>query len=370
MKNRFSKYLSGASRRKRGLAIGLLALLLVLLGARVLAPSLIRNHVNGVLSDLDGYNGSIEDIDLSLIRGAYRVDGLILNKEHGGAEQPFLEVRSMDLSVEWLALFKGALVGELVLEEPKLSLVVSDRKEREQLGDEGNWVETVQALFPFTLNRFEVKDGAVDWALEEDSPLGAVAVRKLNGVASDITNVDRKQGEALPSQVRASGLLGEGAPMELEGSFDLLAESLEMNLDFQCESIHLPYLNPILENYANIDVRSGTLGIFVEWAVSSGEVDGYVKFLARDIDVFQLGKEGGNPLSALWDAFAGFLITITENRSKDQFAAKVPFKGKTSDLKAGVLPTIGSLLQNAFVRALEGDVDGSVSLADLQAEGD
>ena len=44
-------------------------------------PSIVKNYVNKELNDLPGYSGSVEDIDIHLLRGAYAIDGLVLKKK-------------------------------------------------------------------------------------------------------------------------------------------------------------------------------------------------------------------------------------------------------------------------------------------------
>ena len=71
---------------------------------------------------MPGYYGHIEDIDLALIRGAYRIDSIYINKLDTITKKQtkFFSASAIDLSVEWRALFSGAIVGELIFERPNL----------------------------------------------------------------------------------------------------------------------------------------------------------------------------------------------------------------------------------------------------------
>jgi len=59
-----------------GSALGwsLVALVVLIVAARIAAPYLIERVVNDKLSNLEGYTGSIGDVDLHLWRGAYEVE--------------------------------------------------------------------------------------------------------------------------------------------------------------------------------------------------------------------------------------------------------------------------------------------------------
>ncbi len=65
---------------------------------------------------------AIRDVGLAIIRGAYKIDSIYINKEDTitHKQTPFFASRVVDLSVEWRALFKGSIVGELVFQRPYL----------------------------------------------------------------------------------------------------------------------------------------------------------------------------------------------------------------------------------------------------------
>jgi hypothetical protein len=108
------------ARRRRWRVLLVLVGVLVLL--RILLPYVVLHLANKRLAGMPGYFGHIADIDIALIRGAYVIDGFHLDKADSltGKRSPFLAARMIDLSVEWKALFHGSIVGELVIEHPKI----------------------------------------------------------------------------------------------------------------------------------------------------------------------------------------------------------------------------------------------------------
>ena len=101
-------------RRKRKLRI-LLIVLGVLLTIRIILPYVLLELVNDRLAELPGYHGHIEDLDLALIRGAYQIEELVIEQVDSVTQDrtPFVAADVIDLSVEWKALFRGSVVGEL-----------------------------------------------------------------------------------------------------------------------------------------------------------------------------------------------------------------------------------------------------------------
>jgi hypothetical protein len=113
----------------RGLAIGykvVLGLIIVLIVFRLFLPGIVKNYVNNKLNALPGYTGHVDDIDISLYRGAYVIKGLLLKKKTDPAKYPFLAIVEADLAVEWRALFKGRLVGEVVLNHPAINILATE----------------------------------------------------------------------------------------------------------------------------------------------------------------------------------------------------------------------------------------------------
>ncbi|MDY0068084.1 MAG: hypothetical protein RBS02_17075, partial [Steroidobacteraceae bacterium] len=85
-------------RSKLLLTFGVVAVLL--LAMRLAAPALLERYVNDKLQALQAYDGSVENIDLSLVRGAYRIDGLTVVKTGADRTTPFFSSERIDFSIE------------------------------------------------------------------------------------------------------------------------------------------------------------------------------------------------------------------------------------------------------------------------------
>src|SRR5690606_16573340 len=119
-----------------------LVILLILIIARLLLPYFLKRYVNKTLDDIPGYTGYVEDIDVALIRGAYVINGLILKKEDRITETPILDFEKSDISIEWRALFKGRIVSEIILYNPKFNYVTEDQGSETE-ADVDDWTEAL-----------------------------------------------------------------------------------------------------------------------------------------------------------------------------------------------------------------------------------
>jgi hypothetical protein len=78
------------------LSIGLLLILL-----HLALPHLVRNYLNEKMPDMGDYTGHVEDVDLAWWRGAYRVEGLLIEKKDKRVQAPLLKAPAIEIAISW-----------------------------------------------------------------------------------------------------------------------------------------------------------------------------------------------------------------------------------------------------------------------------
>src|SRR5688572_8394556 len=88
------------------LRLGIAAIVLIIV-LRLILPFWVLDFVNKRLSNISGYFGHVDDIDISLYRGAYTVNAIYINKVNSksGKQTPFFASPIVDISIEWKSLF-------------------------------------------------------------------------------------------------------------------------------------------------------------------------------------------------------------------------------------------------------------------------
>src|SRR5688572_140106 len=137
-------------RNKYLLIIGIVVV--VLIGARIALEPILLDYANDKLDALPAYGGHIGDIDLSLLRGGYDIQGIEIVKTGAGQPVPFFKADRIAATVEWRSLLRGSLVAEGDLYRPQVNLVKAESEQKSQLGKEVNWVDQFKELFPFRFN--------------------------------------------------------------------------------------------------------------------------------------------------------------------------------------------------------------------------
>lgn len=355
------------NKRNRKIKVTIV-IVLTLVAIRVALPYAVLHYTNKTLSEMDGYYGHIEDIDLAIYRGAYKINDIYINKVDAKTQKQtdFFSSSAIDLSIEWRALFKGSLVGELVFEEPKL-LFTKDKAEIGDVAkDTNDFKKVLNDFMPLRVNRFEIRNGSIHYIDNTASPKVDVALEQTNVLATNLTNVVNSN-TALPSTVSADAKAYEGE-LVLNMKLNALADQPTFDMNAELKNTNLVLLNDFFTAYANVDVNKGTFGLYTEFAAKDGKFNGYVKPIIKDLDV--VGKEDKHDkfLQKVWEGAIGTVGVIFKNQRKDQVASKIPIKGDFNDPSIKTLSAIWELLKNAFVQAIMPQIDQQININSVDSD--
>jgi hypothetical protein len=363
---KLSEELQRLCRRLFGPCRWVLFVLLFLLAIRLVLPFSVKAYVNHVLNVSKDYSGKIGGVEMKLWRGGYRIDQIQIFQKVHGVETPLFSAPRMDLSVEWRELIHGAVVGEIILHQPQLSFSASPPQEEVQNGKNQSWDETLQSLFPFKLNRFEIDDGEIHFKNSFSQPPVDIYLTELSLTATNLTNA-RDSKQKLPSGIIASGSTLGGGELNLRLQMDLLKPTPTYEMNCGLTNVNLTALNNFLRAYGKFDVARGTFALFTSVAAENGAYEGYFKVFFKNLDVFQWEKERKkNILAIFWQAVVGGVATVLENHPKDQLASKVPISGSYTNSSVGIWTATGTLLENAFIHALVPKLDQQMTVEQVE----
>lgn len=313
----------------------------VLIIFRIALPFILENYVNNALRQMEGYEGSIDDIDLNLFRGAYQIDNLIINSVTDSLPVPFISISEIDLSVHWGALFDGAFVGEIILGHPVINFAVDE--EASQDGTETDWPEVIKDLFPITINRFELIDGVISYYDFSTEPEIDVYIENLDLLITDLTNIEQ-QDQMLPSTISATGYSTGGGEFKLNAGFNALQEIPNLDLTMHVEQVNLIELNDFIRAYSNTDVEKVTFNLYTELVIEGGNLKGYVRPVLENVELLDWDKEKGGFLKKTWEAMVAGIKEIFENQSE--------------------------VFKNAFVEALSKQTENAIDFPIQENEGE
>lgn len=340
--------------------IAFLALALII--GRFYLPFWATDYVNKKINELEGYNGYVTGIGVSLWRGAYQIHGLKIFKEESDIAIPFVDIETADISVEWRALFDGAIVAEIDLYNADLNFAVSPSGTDIQTGEDAGWAGFVDTLSPLDINRFEIHSGKVAFKDFSTSPEVDIFIQDIRLQVTNLKNV-KDINQPLPSPVLLYGnAIGDGT-LNIQGAMNILNDVPDFDLDVKFENAYLPAINDYSRSLAAIDFTSGTLSLYSELVAKDGLLTGYVKPVAQDVRIIDITPDK-NPINLLWESIVAVFASIFKNHGENQLATQIPIEGRIDSPETSIWSAFIGIFRNTF-RAFTKDTDDTVDF--LQA---
>jgi hypothetical protein len=197
--------------------------------------------------------------------------------------------------------------------------------------------------------RIVASKSTVGFVNEEATPDYRVFLADTELVVENFTN-QRSEGTAT---ARLTGrFMGSGATT-VKGTFRPEISGPDFDLDVRLENTDLKAMNDLLRAHAKVDVVSGVFSVFGELHVKNGRVDGYVKPLFRDVEVYDEGQDVEKSLGQkIKEKAADVVAKVLRNRPREEVATVVPIAGPLENPKASSWETLIGLVRNAFFRAI------------------
>jgi hypothetical protein len=350
--------------RKKKILFGILGGLLVLLIAlRIALPYILLRLVNKELTKIPGYTGHVDDLDVALLRGAYVIRMIKLDKTGGAVPVPFFSADRADLSVQWNALFHGRFVGEIEIDHPMLNFVKGPTEATSQTKIDKSWTDVVKKLMPLKLNRFEVIDGEIHYRDFHSRPKFDISAKKVHIRAENLNNASKNK-ELLPSTVNVTAAV-YGGSAAISMKIDALNKTPTFQASAKLVGLDITNLNNFISAEAGLDAKQGIISIYTEAAAKDGRITGYVKPIIKDLKVINWKKDKDKPLKIAYEAVVQAVAWVFKNHPKDQLATRAEFEGNIKDPNVDVWTVIGQVLRNAFIQALYPSLENSVNINSL-----
>jgi hypothetical protein len=345
---------------KRKKTIALLLFIISLISIRFYLPFLIKNAINKSLSEIEGYSGEVEDIDIALYRGAYKLKNLKIKKISAHSKIPFLYFPHTDIAIQWKPLIKGNIVCKIDMQKPKISYVIEDH-ELESEVNPTDWTNALEGIVPIDINKLTINDGVLELIQINANPDIDLKITSFNLMMDNIS-IANDIKETLPSTLTINGNVLNGGKLIIEGKMNVIKKIPEMDVSLSLESVPLVSLNNACSYYASIDFEKGNFDCYSELAIADSKIKGYVKPMFNDI---KFRSKGEKLKEKLWEGFIGTANYILKNHHTNTLATKVPLEGELSQIESNVWVSIYNLFKNGWVKAFEKHVDNSINFGDV-----
>jgi hypothetical protein len=157
------------------------------------------------------------------------------------------------------------------------------------------------------------------------------------------------QPDSEGSRFRARGAFMGSGRTAIQGAFRPDPGGADFDLAIAIEGTELAAMNDLLRAYANLDVTEGLFSFYSELRVAGGRVDGYVKPLFHEVEVYDAEQDREKGFfRQLWERIAEGLAEILENPPREDVATVADISGPVSSPDASNLQVVLNLIENAF----------------------
>lgn len=209
---------------------------------------------------------------------------------------PHPPVASMDrlhLSVHWGALLKARLVGDFLIDHPKLYInlnnINEERKSAIPIQKKG-WQQAVESIYPLKIDVFRILDGSVTYI--DEGPYKPLYASHIYLTATNIRNI-RYPERVYPSPVSIEAVIFDKGKVNMTGNANFLLEPhFGIKAGMALQDMDLGYFKPLADRY-NIAIRKGTASANgdLEYSPKIAEMDlRRVDLHGLDVDYIHLAR--------------------------------------------------------------------------------
>jgi hypothetical protein len=349
----------GRSSRWLVVTLGIAVALLVII--RVVLDPLTTHYARRALAGGEGFRGALSRVHVTIVPPAVRVERLkIIEWPRGKWEDPLYYLESLRVSILWREILHGHLVGDVVVNRPKLRLKAHHEVES---GKKASSIsEQLHDLSPLRVDRLEVDDGEVLVAEGADEA-AQLWIHAADLVAENLaTRKALMEGEF--SRIHGSAWVQRSGKLSFAVTMDPFAKALTFSGRAALRDLDLRELYAFTADRSDLRATQGRIDLFVDVRARKGELTGGVKPVLRDVQVASVRKDLGDRIKAALTDAAIQLVSSNEGGER-KVATVIPLRGQVSDVRMQGVPTILGVIRNAFV---EGLADGFSNLPPPTAE--
>jgi hypothetical protein len=127
----------------------------------------------------------------------------------------------------------------------------------------------------------------------------------------------------------------------------------EFDVTVRVDATEVPAMNDVLRAYAGVDAVGGRFSLYSEVSVRQGTINGYVKPLFKDLDLYDARQDRHKPFfHKLKEGLMAAAAWTLKNRDRGEVATKINLSGPLDSPRFSTWEALGGFLENAFVRAI------------------
>lgn len=286
------------------------------------------------------FSAHMEDLDLSLLRGAIVLENLTAKIKENDRE--FLQVDEVMVDLSWKQLFKGNIQFDVTVDDFHLFFDKDITDAVARLPKE----EKRKEALPFEIASVTVRNSEVT-ALAYPGPYDQKHLT-INNIYAYAENISGKKGSPLGTYDMNATLTGE-EKITASGHFDISAEPPQWDTNVKFLGFKLGSMNETLRKQVPVNFKAGFLDLYSEAKSSGNEIAGYVKPFLRDVQYMGNNKEFKSAGHFLVETVGTFANWLLENNKKDSVATRVHFVAKDGVASVSTGEAIADVIKHGLL---------------------
>ena len=199
------------------------------------------------------------------------------------------------------------------------------------------------------IDRLRIQDGRLGYVNQAAKPAYRVF---FNDAYLDVDNFSNHLKDGV-ARGRIKGKFMGSGPSEISLAFRPERAGPDFDLAMRIENTDMRTMNNLFRAYGNFDVVEGKFSFYSELKVRQGKIDGYVKPLFRDMDVYDARQDRDKSLfRKLYEGLVGGISALLTNAPRKEVATQVTVSGDMESPQTSTWETVLRLVQNAFFKAI------------------
>lgn len=347
--------------KKKKFIIPLAIVMALVVGRIILEPVLLAQINKRLESFSPEITGHVDGLNLAIIRGAFGLQGITMKLRK--ADDPFLKVRDVDLSLAWREMWKGNFMADAMIDGVdftfderlpkafKKSIPADDAAEPEKKP-------------PLRISRLDWKN--VNITYPSDKAFTNQGPFRLTDVHGRVTNL-LADTETPRSFFHTQGKGSGTSNFKAIGSVNLLADPAEWDLDAQMQGFSLVSMNRFLYQKVPLTFKKGTFDLYAEVKSEEGKIRGYVKPFLEDLEFMKSDENFKGAKHWLVEAASAVGNWVMEAKRSKTVATKVPFSFDGKKFSVDTSKALGDVIEHGFDQELSPGVDADLKMQAQEA---
>ena len=236
----------------------------------------------------------------------------------------------------------------------------TQKQEAQRVKETGKQIERQnnRAAVDIIVSQLDIKHSNFSYTDQTANPNYRLFINDTDLTLKNLSNHQR-QG---PADVSIHGRFMGSGDGTMSGTFLASRGGPAFDLKIALVNTDLPSLNDLLRSLGRFDVAAGKLSIYSEVAVKDDNIDGYVKPMFADLEVYNYQKDKNTPiLHQAKELVIGGASRLLKSHRTNQVASDIDLKGKLTSPDVDTWQALGQVLRNAFIQAILPGFDRAVA---------